>query len=349
MSLSFYYLAIASVFLCPVEKQETKNTPGSDGLPGNTNSIKMLTVKQATELAKFEGYLRLNGLTTISVEVASELAKYKGDLLILDGLTTISVEVATELAKYKDKGFLSLNGLTTISVEVAKELAKFKGYLILDGLTTISVEVAKELAKHKGDLALRGLTTISVEVASELVKYKSDLGLVGLKTVSPKTLAILKANPKIALSKKVEVSAQKNTPRGKDSEQETDEDYPLRKLGWSTKKCMLCNALRNPRASVLYSDKKGYGFCLDCGKNADTVVLSNEAFKKGIPLNAETAALVKAHVESIQRLFPPNWRDNEIERTKGLMILTGFMKWRDWENAWENAVILGLKKSDINR
>ena len=114
-------------------------------------------------------------------------------------------------------------------------------------------------------------------------------------------------------------------------------------------KCMLCNALRNPLAAVMFSDKKGYGFCLDCGKNADTVALSNENFNKGIPLSSETTALVKAHVESIQGLFSPNWKDSESDRTKGLMILTGFTKWRDRENAWENAITLGLKKSDINR
>ncbi len=112
---------------------------------------------------------------------------------------------------------------------------------------------------------------------------------------------------------------------------------------------MLCNALRNPLAAVMFSDKKGYGFCLDCGKNADTVALSNENFNKGIPLSSETTALVKAHVESIQGLFSPNWKDSESDRTKGLMILTGFTKWRDRENAWENAITLGLKKSDINR
>ena len=88
---------------------------------------------------------------------------------------------------------------------------------------------------------------------------------------------------------------------------------------------------------------------MDCGKNADTVALSNENFNKGIPLSAETTALVKAHVESIQGLFPHNRKDSESDRTKGLMILTGFTKWRDRENAWENAITLGLKKSDINR
>jgi len=100
MSLSLYYLAITSVFLCPVEKQEPKNTPGSDSLPADTNAIKTLTVKQVTELAKSKGILGLDGIKTLPIEVATELAKSKGTL-VLDGIKTLPVEVATELAKSK--------------------------------------------------------------------------------------------------------------------------------------------------------------------------------------------------------------------------------------------------------
>ena len=82
MSLSLYYLAITSVFLCPVEKQEPKNTPGSDSLPADTNAIKTLTVKQVTELAKSKGILGLDGIKTLPIEVATELAKSKGTDLV---------------------------------------------------------------------------------------------------------------------------------------------------------------------------------------------------------------------------------------------------------------------------
>ena len=237
--------------------QEPNGTSGSDSLLGDTNAIKTLTVKQATELAKLNnGTLALKGLTTVSVEVATELAKFKGFVLGLKGLTTVSVEVATELAKFKGtldldglttlspevatelaklKGTLILNGLTTlpievakelakkegtlvlnvltaVSVEVASELAKSEGTLLLDGLKTLPIEVAKELAKSKGSLALNGLKTLSVEAATELAKSKGSLDLYGLKTVSPKTLAILKVNPKIRFSSDVRVSEPKNKP-----------------------------------------------------------------------------------------------------------------------------------------
>ena len=442
MSLSLYYLVIASVFLCQAAKQEPKDNPGSDSLPGDRNAIKTLTVKQAKELAKTRGLLYLNGLTNLSVEVAKELAKYEGYCLYLNGLTTLPVEVATELAKYEgyclylnglttlpvdvarelanNKVSLSLGGLTTLSVEVATELAQFKGeHLFLNGLATLSVEVAKKLAKrnrhlfldglktlpvevatglamskgglqlgglttlpvdvarelanNKVSLSLGGLTTLSVEVATELAQFKGEhlflnglatlsvevakklakrkghLELRGLETLSPKAQAALEENSGIYFPKSLQASALKNIPKGKDSGQEADGNYPLRKLGWSTKKCMLCNALRNPSSTVMFSDRKGYGFCLDCGENADTVALTNENFKKGIPVSTATAALVKTHVESIQGLFPPNWKNNESDRAKGLLILTGFLKWREWEKTWENAIILGLKESDINR
>ena len=164
--------------------QEPNGTSGSDSLLGDTNAIKTLTVKQATDLAKHKvGGLALNGLTTLSPDVATELAKLKSEVLTLKGLTTLSPEVATELAKFK--GFiLDLRGLTTVAVEVATELAKLKGEnLWLDGLTTVSVEVATELAKFKGNLHLDGLTTLSPEVATELAKLKGTLILNGLTTL----------------------------------------------------------------------------------------------------------------------------------------------------------------------
>ena len=267
MSLSLYYLVIASVFLCQAAKQEPKDNPGSDSLPGDRNAIKTLTVKQAKELAKTRGLLYLNGLTNLSVEVAKELAKYEGYCLYLNGLTTLPVEVATELAKYE--GYcLYLNGLTTLPVDVARELANNKVSLSLGGLTTLSVEVATELAQFKGEhLFLNGLATLSVEVAKKLAKRKGHLELRGLETLSPKAQAALEENSGIYFPKSLQASALKNIPKGKDSGQEADGNYPLRKLGWSTKKCMLCNALRNPSSTVMFSDRKGYGFCLDCGEN----------------------------------------------------------------------------------
>ena len=152
-----------------------------------------------------------------------------------------------------------------------------------------------------------------------------------------------------ARAAELEKVPEKQNAGRKDMKQEAEESSPLRKLGWNTKKCMLCNALRSEPAKALFSDKKGYGFCLDCGKNADTFVLTNENLKRGIQASAATGELIKKHLESIQSLFPPNWKDNEVDRAKGLLILGGFLGWRDWEKTWGQAIILGLKESDINR
>jgi hypothetical protein len=45
-------------------------------------------------------------LTTIDKEVATELAKHNG-ILILDGLTTIDKKIATELAKHNGTLYLT--------------------------------------------------------------------------------------------------------------------------------------------------------------------------------------------------------------------------------------------------
>ena len=225
-------LALNGLTTLPVEvATELAKNEGTLYLDGLT----AVSVEVATELAKNEGTLSLDGLTALPIEVAKELAKSKGKLeinslkplppnvakelakhegILLLGLTTLPIEVATELAK--NEGILGLNGLTILPVEVATELAKNKGILGLGGLKTLPIEVATELAKHKGELLLNGLTALPIEVAKELAKSKGFRYLNGLITVSPKTLAILKTNPKIILPNDLQASEPKNTPEGKD-------------------------------------------------------------------------------------------------------------------------------------
>ena len=145
----------------------------AEDLPQNANGIKTLTAKQAAELvAKFDGHLSLDDLTSIDKDVAQELAKVKR-ILRLDRLTSIDKYVAQELAKSKSN--LYLGGLTSISKDVAKELVKFEGYqLSLNGLTSIDKYVAQELAKFKGlFLSLDGLTSSDKDVLKILKSNKS--------------------------------------------------------------------------------------------------------------------------------------------------------------------------------
>lgn len=79
------------------------------GRAEETNHIKSLTVEEATRLAQHEGWLSLNGLTTISDDVAAAFGQHKR-ALHLDGLTKLSAAAAASLASHR--GELSLNGLT---------------------------------------------------------------------------------------------------------------------------------------------------------------------------------------------------------------------------------------------
>ena len=73
----------------------------AEDLPQNANGIKTLTAKQAAELvAKFDGHLSLDDLTSIDEDVAQELAKVKR-ILRLDGLTSSDKDVLKILKSNK--------------------------------------------------------------------------------------------------------------------------------------------------------------------------------------------------------------------------------------------------------
>ena len=73
----------------------------AEDLPQNANGIKTLTAKQAAELvAKFDGHLSLDDLTSIDKGVAQELAKVKR-ILRLDGLTSSDKDVLKILKSNK--------------------------------------------------------------------------------------------------------------------------------------------------------------------------------------------------------------------------------------------------------
>ena len=137
---------------------------------------------------KDEGYLSLDGLTTLTPNVANALARHKGRLS-LNGLTEItSVPLAEKLAEQSD--FVDLSNLVEISQEVASTLAKYEGDLFLDGLTTLSPNVANALAQHKGWLSLNGLTTLTYDVAESLSRHQGELGL-GVTTLEPQIASLL--------------------------------------------------------------------------------------------------------------------------------------------------------------
>lgn len=90
------------VFL-PLQKWQALAPGAADVLcrhrgPGmNLSDVSRIGVRDATALAKYEGTLGLDGLTSLSDEAASSLATYKGRRLSLGGLATLSDEAAAAL------------------------------------------------------------------------------------------------------------------------------------------------------------------------------------------------------------------------------------------------------------
>jgi len=152
-----------------------------DGLSSISPSV-------AEALALHKGELHLNGLTSLSAEAARALAEHQGQQLSLDGLTMLSTEAADALAKHR--GYLNLNGLKTLSANVSEALSRHRGSLYLGGLSAISDEAAGALAKGReprqsiAALHLNGLTSLSAEAAEALANIQGQLSLNGLTSLS---------------------------------------------------------------------------------------------------------------------------------------------------------------------
>ena len=164
----------------------------------------------AQALAKHEGELFLNGLTTLSEAAAESLGKHQGDLF-LSGLTSISDQVGNALAKSKNGLALdSLKRLTNysalmlatnlkwISLNSLDNLSESDGHLALanliskdpteivylNGLKSLSDSTAEALSKYKGEFELNGLTSLSDTAITVLAKHEGHLSLNGLATLS---------------------------------------------------------------------------------------------------------------------------------------------------------------------
>jgi hypothetical protein len=162
----------------------------------NLNGLIELTESAAKSLAKFQGRIYLNGLTSISIKVANALAKHsKNQPLHLDGITELPE--ATQIALGKHSGSLSLNGLTDISDEAAEVLSmhQFWGDLYLNGLTRLSDGAARAFAKryrypYTCELHLNGLTELTDTAAEELSQGDGYIVFLnGLTSLSPQAAA----------------------------------------------------------------------------------------------------------------------------------------------------------------
>ena len=153
------------------------------------DGLTSLTVEGAAALAESHGHNwdgRLPGMKTIPEDVAKALAKRQGGLS-LEGLTTLSDESAKAVG---GKLGGNLPRLTTLTVESAKAIVGSNRTLVLDGLTTLPDDVAVVIGgkNSSGDLHLNGLTTLTPVAAKEISHRNGDLHLNGLTTISNDTL-----------------------------------------------------------------------------------------------------------------------------------------------------------------
>lgn len=186
---------------------------GARAADESTETLTMLTVDRARELAAKKGDLRLNKVSSLSPEVAAELATLDGRLF-LNGLKELPLDVARALVAFK--GDLSLNGLTALPEELAAVLgSRASGNTDLNGLPTVEPAAAKKFDTHRGCLcfyeiksmsdetaaafeSFRGyamvltfLTDISDEGVMSLARSKGQALVLGITTLSPEAAAVL--------------------------------------------------------------------------------------------------------------------------------------------------------------
>jgi hypothetical protein len=191
---------------------------------GRLPAMKTIPEDVAKALAKRQGGLSLEGLTSLSDESAKAVGgKLGGNLprltsltvesakaivgsnrtLVLDGFTVLPEDVAAVIGGKNSSGDLHLNGLTTLTPVVAKEISQRNGDLHLNGLTTISNDTLKALAENKAGgnsravVYLKGLTAISDESAAILASWPKWCGeLPVLTTLSEKSALALASSRK---------------------------------------------------------------------------------------------------------------------------------------------------------
>lgn len=174
----------------------------------NLNDVSSFEPGAAKEVATKHGPVYLNGLRVLTVEDAAELAKYKGPELHLDGLDQISEGAMQEFASRSSRARLYF-GLSSLSDGVAEAIGKLRddvflnrvtelslanaqhistpgsGFMSLDGLTDVSTELASKLVQRRGALSLSGLTKLTKPLAEALTAARHQLWLNGLTDLSP--------------------------------------------------------------------------------------------------------------------------------------------------------------------
>ncbi len=172
---------------------------------GRLPAMKTIPQDVARALAKRQGGLSLEGLTSLSDEAAKEVGgKLGGHLPRLTSLTVGSAKAIAGPVPGQFHRTLNLDGLTALPDDIAVAIGgkDSRGNLYLNGLTSLTPIAAKAICQREGDLYLNGLATISEETLKALAEHKSPgyarpvVYFRGLTTLSDEGTAILAAWPK---------------------------------------------------------------------------------------------------------------------------------------------------------
>jgi hypothetical protein len=156
--------------------------------------FRTLSPEVATELARYDGTLGIQGLGELPDASAAALASFQGPYLILSGpaVETLTPAAAESLAKVP--GVLQIQLLQLDSIPLAERFAKQISWTLFN-LETVSEKAAPALSQYKQFFDLRTLRVLdSPEMARRFVEgltSGSTVTLPALNTLSPEAAAIL--------------------------------------------------------------------------------------------------------------------------------------------------------------
>lgn len=170
---------------------------GDLGFP--SSGFSTLSPKLATELAKYEGILAIQGLRELPDESAAALASFPGPYLILSGPAAEKLSPAAAASLAKIPGVLQIQLKELDSVPLAERFARQINWT-LSSLESVSKEAAPALSQYKQFFEVRGLTVLdSPEIARRLAQGPTPGGgitLPALTTITPEAAKILASSDK---------------------------------------------------------------------------------------------------------------------------------------------------------
>jgi hypothetical protein len=170
---------------------------GDFGFPAG--GFKTLSPELATELAKYEGILAIQGLRELPDESAAALASFPGPYLILSGAAAEKLSPAAAASLAEIPGVLQIQLRELDSITLAERFARQLNWT-LSKLESISKEAAPALSQYQPFFEVRGLRVLdSLDIARRLVEGTTggnSITLPALSELSPEAARILTSGDK---------------------------------------------------------------------------------------------------------------------------------------------------------